>query len=196
MLCSNIYPYKTYPHISPVKHPIIYSPYSLYEAHRPGQSQPFTPRVYESGNSPDLRDRHHIHQMVTSASSTSGSSRPSDQVWVHRHQWNSWDSKKRKLRGCVFPQPLEDATYPSSGRFGIHWRMSIYSCPSKSTICSLLLAPKLRSRVYAICFSDNPSVSICPLLWQRDVKLQQTNQLTIRRLGSCPLHQFGQCYKT
>ena len=75
-MCSNIYPDKTYPQLTfdNISH------YGLYEAHRLGQSQLFTPRVYESGNSPDLRDRHHIHQMVTSASPTSGSSRHRDQA--------------------------------------------------------------------------------------------------------------------
>ena len=114
----------TYPQLT--SHNIF--PSGLYEAHRLGQSQLFTPRVYESGNSPDLRDRHHIHQMVTSASSTSGSSRPSDQVGVHRHQWNSWVSKKRKLRGCVFPHSEGSFMHPHL-LFVSHFILYILLCP-------------------------------------------------------------------
>ena len=61
------------------------------------------PESTSRGNSPDLRDRHQVHQMVTSAPHTSGSSRHRDQAGVHHHQGKSWVSKKRKLRGYGFP---------------------------------------------------------------------------------------------
>ena len=149
MLCSDIYLDKTYPQLT-----FEYIPYcGLYEAHRLGQSlhqsQLFTPRVYESGNSPDLLNRHHVHQMVTSAPPTSGSSRHSDQAGVHHHQGKSWVVKKRKLRDCVFP--LLARTFMSP-----QWncQKSVLRCP-RST--NLLRNEKLLRGIETCCAEQKPT---------------------------------------
>ena len=49
MLCSNIYPYKTYPHISPVKHPILYSPTVCMRPIDPANHSPSRPESMSQG---------------------------------------------------------------------------------------------------------------------------------------------------